>query len=73
MAIAIDLLFTKKPTIGFNLIIKKILKKFKAIKNKINTYIKVIPLLKVNKFWVQVAALILVKYILRAYILEVIV
>ena len=52
MVIAIDLLFAKKPIIGPNPTIKKVLKRLKAIENKVSVYTEIIPLLKVGKFWV---------------------
>ena len=66
VAIAIDLLFVEKPIVRFNSMIKKILKRFKAIKNKISVYTEAIPPLKAGKSWAQVAALVLAKYVLRA-------
>jgi len=50
MAIIINLLLVEKSTVKSDLTIKKVLKRLKAIKNKVSVYIEVILLLKISKF-----------------------
>ena len=50
MVIAIDLLFIKKLTAGFNLMMKKVLERLKAIENKVSVCTEVILLPKAGKF-----------------------
>lgn len=52
VAIAINLLLTKKPIARLDLTIKKILKRLEAIKNKISACTKAVLPLKAGKFWV---------------------
>ena len=50
VVIAIDLLFIKKLTAGFNLMMKKVLERLKAIENKVSVCTEVILLPKAGKF-----------------------
>ena len=51
VAIAINLLLVKKPTVGPDLTMKKVFERLEAIENKVSACTEAIPLLKVGKFW----------------------